>query len=58
MQKGAMPSQPRTRIIVPMPKDLIALIDDFRWQNRIPSRAAAIRQFIRLGLKHKEQQKT
>ena len=39
------------RIIVPMPPKLIKEIDDYRWTNRIPSRAAAIRQLIRAGLK-------
>jgi hypothetical protein len=38
------------RIITPMPKSLVSAIDDFRFGNRIESRAEAIRQLIRLGL--------
>jgi metal-responsive CopG/Arc/MetJ family transcriptional regulator len=44
-------AEPDPRIIVPMPPKLIREIDDFRWANRIPSRAEAIRQLIRRGLK-------
>ena len=42
---------PDPRVIIPMPKDLIAQIDDYRWANRIPSRAEAIRQLVKEGLK-------
>jgi hypothetical protein len=28
----------------------LAAIDDYRFQNRIPSRAAAVRQLLRLGM--------
>jgi metal-responsive CopG/Arc/MetJ family transcriptional regulator len=42
--------EPDPRIIVPMPKKLIAKIDEYRWANRIPSRAEAIRQLIEAGL--------
>jgi metal-responsive CopG/Arc/MetJ family transcriptional regulator len=38
------------RIAIPMPQDLIKKIDDYRWANRLPSRAAAIRQLIEAGL--------
>jgi metal-responsive CopG/Arc/MetJ family transcriptional regulator len=38
------------RIAIPMPADLIRKIDDYRWANRLPSRAAAIRQLIEAGL--------
>lgn len=44
------PGEPK-RLIVEMPKELIKEIDDFRWANRIPSRAAAIRELIKRGLK-------
>lgn len=43
--------EPDPRIIVPIPKPLLKEIDDFRWQNRIPSRAEAVRQLIKRGLK-------
>ena len=39
------------RIITPMPKPLVQAIDDFRFGNRVASRAEAIRQLIELGLK-------
>lgn len=47
----AKPQDPDPRIIIPMPKKLVAQIDDYRWANRIPSRAEAIRQLVRKGLR-------
>jgi metal-responsive CopG/Arc/MetJ family transcriptional regulator len=47
------PPEPDPRVILPIPKPLLAQIDDFRWQNRIPSRAEAIRELIKRGLKAK-----
>jgi metal-responsive CopG/Arc/MetJ family transcriptional regulator len=38
------------RIIIPMPPELIERIDDFRFANRLSSRADAIRQLITAGL--------
>jgi hypothetical protein len=38
------------RVITAMPKPPLAAIGDFRFSNRIPSRAEAIRRLIRLGL--------
>ena len=43
------PQEPE-RIAIPIPKDLVALIDEYRWANRLPSRAEAIRQLVRKGL--------
>ena len=48
--KPAKPDEPR--IIVPMPQDLVDQIDEYRWAHRIPSRAQAIRQLLKAGLKH------
>jgi metal-responsive CopG/Arc/MetJ family transcriptional regulator len=45
------------RIAIPMPKDLIAQIDEYRWANRLPSRAEAIRQLIEEGLRAKTPKK-
>jgi metal-responsive CopG/Arc/MetJ family transcriptional regulator len=45
--------EPDPRIIVPMPKKLIAQIDEYRWANRIPSRAEAIRILVKQGLQTK-----
>ena len=47
-----MPKDPDPRVIVPIPKELIKQIDEYRWANRIPSRAEAIRQLVKLGLQH------
>jgi hypothetical protein len=38
------------RIITPMPKPLVEAIDDYRFANRIASRAEAIRRLIEMGL--------
>jgi hypothetical protein len=38
------------RIITPIPKPLLGRIDDYRFENRLPSRAEAIRQLIEAGL--------
>jgi metal-responsive CopG/Arc/MetJ family transcriptional regulator len=38
------------RVIIPMSAELIAAIDDYRYANRLPSRAEAIRSLIELGL--------
>lgn len=45
-----MVTEQDTRIITPMPKALVAKIDDYRFQNRIPSRAEAIRRLVEAGL--------
>ena len=39
------------RVAIPMPPDLIAQIDEYRWANRLPSRAEAIRQLVKEGLR-------
>jgi metal-responsive CopG/Arc/MetJ family transcriptional regulator len=33
-----------------MPKELVDQIDEYRWANRLPSRAETIRQLIKAGL--------
>jgi metal-responsive CopG/Arc/MetJ family transcriptional regulator len=38
------------RVAIPIPPDLLKRIDEYRWRNRLPSRAAAIRKLIELGL--------
>jgi len=48
----AKPDEPQ-RIIVPMRRDLLERIDDFRYDHRVPSRAEAIRQLIDAGLRAK-----
>jgi metal-responsive CopG/Arc/MetJ family transcriptional regulator len=39
------------RIITPMPRRLLERIEDFRYAQRIPTRAQAIRRLIEAGLK-------
>ena len=38
------------RIITPMPATLVARIDDYRFKERIASRAEAIRRLVEKGL--------
>jgi hypothetical protein len=40
------------RIITPMPRRLLERIEDFRYAQRIPTRAQAIRRLLEIGLKH------
>lgn len=47
-------SDDTTRIIIPTPTDLLRRIDDYRFANRIPSRAAAVRQLLEIALTTKE----
>ena len=39
-----------TRLQIMLDGAELAAIDDYRFQNRIPSRAAAVRQLLRLGM--------
>jgi metal-responsive CopG/Arc/MetJ family transcriptional regulator len=45
-----MTEQNSDRIITPMPRSLVERIDDFRFANRMASRADAIRTLIEKGL--------
>jgi hypothetical protein len=46
-------AEPPERVITPMSKELIERIDDFRFANRLRSRAEATRQLIEAGLRAK-----
>jgi hypothetical protein len=48
------PKEPDPRVIIPIPPRLLQQIDDYRWANRIPSRAEAIRLLVKEGLKAKK----
>jgi hypothetical protein len=50
--RGHVAKKPKRteRLQVMLSEDEITLIDDFRFQKRIPSRAAAIRELLRRGL--------
>ena len=39
-----------TRLQIMLDDAELVAIDDYRFQNRIPSRAAAVRQLLRLGM--------
>ncbi len=44
-------SEPNSeRIITPMPASLVEAIDDFRYEQRLPSRSEAIRQLLEFAL--------
>lgn len=43
---------PDARVIILIDQKLIERIDDFRFERRVASRAAAIRQLIEIGLRH------
>jgi len=43
-----------TRVIIPMPDELLNRVDDWRFASRSPSRAAAIRQLLEIALATKE----
>jgi hypothetical protein len=38
------------RLQVMVSPDELALVDDFRFKNRMPTRAAAVRELLKLGL--------
>jgi hypothetical protein len=38
------------RVIIPMSAAMVEAIDDWRFANRIPTRAEAIRRLLELGL--------
>jgi hypothetical protein len=48
MAKGELTRPERLQIML-MPEEMAAL-DDFRFKQRMPSRAAAVRELFRLGL--------
>jgi hypothetical protein len=39
------------RLQVMLSPEELALVDDFRFKNRMPTRAAAVRELFRLGLR-------
>ena len=45
-----MNSQRDQRVITPMPDELVKAIDDYRFENRMLSRSAAVRRLIEMGL--------
>ena len=51
-----MPTQ-KPRYTVVVDEDLLRQIDDFRFENRCPSRSAATLELIRLGIQQLEREK-
>jgi hypothetical protein len=47
-----------TRLQIMLDETELAAIDDYRFDQRIPSRAAAVRQLLRLGLQALQGPKT
>ena len=45
-----MPGEKDPKIILQMPTSMLEEVDDFRFANRIDSRAEAIRQLVRRSL--------
>jgi hypothetical protein len=40
------------RLQIMLSPDELTAVDDFRFKNRMPSRAAAVRELFRIGLNH------
>lgn len=47
----------KPRITIVVDDDLLTLIDDFRFENRYPSRSAAILELLQRGIEQIEQEK-
>lgn len=45
---------PPERVAIPISSDLIERIDEYRWSERIPSRAEAIRKLLDTALRQHE----
>jgi metal-responsive CopG/Arc/MetJ family transcriptional regulator len=45
-----MPDEKDPRVILPMSRELLQRVDDFRFENRFNSRAEAIRRLLQSGL--------
>ena len=46
-----------TKILVVIDKDLLKKVEDFRYDNRIPSRSEAVRELIKKALKTPKKKK-
>lgn len=54
MSKKAGPAKRSERIQIQLTEDELQSLDTWRFENHIPSRAAAIRELMRMGLSSKE----
>ena len=55
-ESSIMPTK-KPRIILMIEEDLLKQIDDFRYENRIPTRPEAIRQLVKEALKKNRKSK-
>jgi metal-responsive CopG/Arc/MetJ family transcriptional regulator len=46
-----------TKILVVIDKELLKKVEDFRYENRIPSRSEAVRELIKKALKTPQKKK-
>lgn len=56
MVRKPPPPEPE-RVAIPMSSRLLARIDEYRWRERLPSRAEAIRALLDDALKRHERQR-
>jgi metal-responsive CopG/Arc/MetJ family transcriptional regulator len=45
------------RLLIMLPSDVLAMIDEFRYRARMPSLSAAVRELLRRGLASTEKEK-
>jgi hypothetical protein len=50
MAKTPEPAELTERVIFPLSPELLRRIEDYRFESRIPSRAAALRQLLSVAL--------
>jgi metal-responsive CopG/Arc/MetJ family transcriptional regulator len=50
MKAPTDPKMLSERVIIPISRDMLERVDDYRYRRRIPSRAEAIRHLIELSL--------
>ena len=48
----------KSKILLILDEDLLNRIEDYRYENRIPSRTEAIRQLLEMGLRKYEKEKS
>ena len=52
----SVPRDPQPeRVIIPVSRDLLDRVEEFRWAFRAPSRAEAMRALMEFALEHKDE---
>lgn len=54
---AAVPPELSNRVVVLLSDEMLKALDEWRWENRIPSRGEAIRQLVEKGLKEPPEKK-